>query len=149
MSPFLSLPKVTVTNWPYYKSSFQCSYILSLAGLPEDFCELVSKIYFTEPKLLCGTTATTAAPSASARPKQHMQSWHHSSALLPHLPNTCALCLLHAPGSSAASEILKAHCYLVSISTVLGKLANKQDLQHNPRLTGWAGLCASCPSVTW
>lgn len=92
MSPFLSLPKVTVTNWPYYKSSFQCSYVLSLAGLPEDFCELVSKIYFTNraqtalwdhghhssPQCLCQTQAAHAELASqqclASTPSKHLCS---------------------------------------------------------------------------
>lgn len=119
-SPFLPLPKVITTNQPYYKSSVQHSYILSLtpqAGLPEDFCEFVSQVHkqsqnrsvqprpvtSAAPQCLCHTRAAPAGGGITV------------VALFRHLPKTFALCLLRALGSSAAPQILKAHCYLVSI----------------------------------
>lgn len=78
-SPFLPLPKVITTNQPYYKSSVQHSHILSLtpqAKLPEDFCEFVSQVCFTNraKTALCDHgLSPQQPPSASATPEQHLQ----------------------------------------------------------------------------
>lgn len=80
ISPFLPLPKEITTNWPHYKSSVQHSYILSLtpqAGLPEDFCKIVSEVCFTNRAKTAlynhSLSVTTAAPQSLCHTQQHMQ----------------------------------------------------------------------------
>lgn len=117
-SPFLPLPKVITTNQPYYKSSIQHSYILSLtpqAGLPEDFCEFVSQVCFTNRAKTALYNHSLSATSAAPQCLCHTRAARAGGGI------TVVPCfdtfqrLLRALGSSAAPQILKAHCYLVSI----------------------------------